>query len=291
MIAIFKRDFRSLFTNVIGWVFLSVLCAFFGLYFLIYNLVHGQPYLSYALSGLCPVILIVTPILCMRVFSEERKNKTDQLIFTAPVSPFKIVFGKFLSVAAVYTIAMIFIAFSPIVLELYGASALLQNYVALFGVYIFGLACIAISIFVSTLTKSQIITVILSFVILFVGYMMDGILALIIQEDNLLSKILNCLSLSKPMQNYLNGMFDIKGLVYYVLVVALFLFLAYCVIQKRRWTISKQVLARSLSRGASLVLAIVLAIAVNVAVTYIPDNYTHLDATATRVYTLSDEGK
>ena len=291
MIAIFKRDFRSLFTNVIGWVFLSVLCAFFGLYFLIYNLVNGQPYLSYALSGLCPVILIVTPILCMRVFSEERKNKTDQLIFTAPVSPFKIVFGKFLSVAAVYTIAMIFIAFSPIVLELYGASALLQNYVALFGVYIFGLACIAISIFVSTLTKSQIITVILSFVILFVGYMMDGILALIIQEDNLLSKILNSLSLSKPMQNYLNGMFDIKGLVYYVLVVALFLFLAYCVIQKRRWTISKQVLARSLSRGASLVLAIVLAIAVNVAVTYIPDNYTQLDATATRVYTLSDEGK
>ena len=121
MIAIFKRDFRALFTNVIGWIFISVLCAFYGLYFFIYNLYNGMPYLSYPLSGICSIIIIVTPILCMRVFSEERKNKTDQLIFTSPVSPIKIVFGKFMAVAAAFTIAVAFMAFSPIVLEVYGA--------------------------------------------------------------------------------------------------------------------------------------------------------------------------
>ena len=78
MIAIFKRDFRSLFTNVIGWIFISVLCAFFGLYFLVTNLLNGMPYLSYSLSGVAPIVIIVTPILCMRVFSEERKNNRSR---------------------------------------------------------------------------------------------------------------------------------------------------------------------------------------------------------------------
>ena len=291
MIAIFKRDFKSLLSNVVGWIYLSVLLAFYGLYFLLYNLIQGQPYLSYALSGISPIIIIVTPILCMRVFSEERKNKTDQLLFTSPVSPFKIILGKYLSVAAIFLIATVFMAISPFVLEIYGASALGQNLIALLGVFLFGLACIAISLFVSTLTGSQIIAVILSFVILFVGYMIDGILGLIFQEENLLSKILGCLSLSKPMQNFLNGMFDLKGLIYYVIVILLFLFLAYCVVQKRRWVINKQSALRALSRGATLVITIVLAIVVNVAVTYIPDKYMQFDATATGVYTLSDEGK
>ncbi len=291
MIAIFKRDFKSLFTNVIGWIFISVLCAFFGLYFLLYNLINGMPYLSYALSGIAPIVIIVTPILCMRVFSEERKNRTDQLIFTAPVSPLQIIIGKFLAVACTFTIAVVFMAFSPIVLEVYGASALGQNYVALLGFYLFGLACIAIALFVSTLTRSQIISVILSFVILFVGYMMDGILGLIFTEENFLTKILDFLCISKPYQNFLNGIFDIKALIYYVLIIVLFIFFIYCVIQKRRWTMSKQVLTRSLSRGASIVLAIAIAVFANLGISYIPDKYMEFDATATGIYTVSKQGK
>ena len=155
MIAIFKRDFRSLFTNVIGWIFISVLCAFFGLYFLVTNLLNGMPYLSYSLSGVAPIVIIVTPILCMRVFSEERKNRTDQLIFTAPVSPLQIILGKYMAVACAFTIAVVFMAFSPIVLEVYGASALGQNYIALLGFYLFGLACIAVALFVSTLQEAR----------------------------------------------------------------------------------------------------------------------------------------
>ena len=291
MIAIFKRDFRSLFTNVIGWIFVSVLCAFFGLYFLIYNLVNGYPYLSYSLSGICSILLIVTPILCMRIFTEERKNKTDQLIFTSPVSPIKIILGKYLAVALTFTIACAFIGLSPIVLEVYGASAIGQNYVALLGFYLFGLACIAIALFVSTLTKSQIISVILSFVILFVGYIADSVLGMIFTEENFISKIFDVICLAKPLQNFLNGIFDVKAIIYYALVVVIFLFFTYCVIQKRRWTLSKQALTRFLSRGAAVVVSIVIVIAVNVGVSYIPDKYLQFDATATGIYTLSDEGK
>lgn len=291
MIAIFKRDFRSLFTNVIGFIFVSVLCAFFGLYFLVYNLLNGMPYLSYPLSGIAPIIIIVTPILCMRIFSEERKNRTDQLIFTAPVSPIRIIVGKYLSVACAFTIAVVFMVLSTIVLEVYGASALLQNLVAILGIYLFGLACIAVASFVSTLTRSQIICVILSFIILFASYIMDSILSLIFTEENFLSKILDTICISKPLQSFLNGVFDIKAIIYYLVVIVLFIFLSYCVIQKRRWTISKQVIRRSLSRAASLVIAIVLAIGVNVGISYIPENYMEFDATATGIYTLSKQGK
>lgn len=291
MIAIFKRDFRSLFTNVIGWIFISVLCAFFGLYFLVTNLLNGMPYLSYSLSGVAPIVIIVTPILCMRVFSEERKNRTDQLIFTAPVSPLQIILGKYMAVACAFTIAVVFMAFSPIVLEVYGASALGQNYIALLGFYLFGLACIAVALFVSTLTRSQIISVILSFIILFLGYMMDGILGLIFTEENFLSKIFDFICISKPLQNFLNGIFDIKAVVYYVLLIVLFIFITYCVIQKRRWTISKQSITRSLSRGLSLVLAIVIAVFANLGISYIPEKYTEFDATATGIYTISKQGK
>lgn len=291
MTAIFKRDLRSLFTNVIGWIFISVLCAFFGLFFLIYNLLNGSPYMSYPLSNICSIVIIVTPILCMRVFTEERKNKTDQLIFTAPVPPIKIIIGKYLSVAATFTMAVLFMAIAPIVLEFYGAGALGQNYTALFGFYLFGLAAIAIALFMSTLTKSQIISVIISFIVLFVAYISDSLFDLIFTEENLLSKILYCISIGKPMQSFLNGVFDLKAVIYYVLLIVLFIFFTYCVIQKRRWSISKNVISRLVSRTLAIIIAIVLFFGINVGISYIPDNYMEFDATSNKVYTISDEGK
>lgn len=291
MIAIFKRDFKSLFNNVVGALFVSILCGFFGLFFLIYNLLSGYPYLSYPISSISTVVIILTPILCMRVFTEERKNKTDQLIFTSPVSAGKIVVGKFLSVALTYTIAIAFIALSPIVLEIYGANALGQNYTSIFGFYIFGLACIAIALFVSTFTKSQIISVIASFVVLFVGYILDSLLGMIFQSENFISRVFNCLCIARPLQNFLNGIFDFKALIYYVLVIVLFLFLSYCVINKRRWTLSKQVINRIISQAAAILISVVIFIAINVSVSYIPDTYMQLDVTSNSVYTMSDEGR
>lgn len=83
MFAVLKREFRSYFQNVIGWLFVAALMALFGLYFYVYNLRQGYPYLYYTLSAITIIFMIAVPILTMRSFAEDRKNKTDQLMLTA----------------------------------------------------------------------------------------------------------------------------------------------------------------------------------------------------------------
>ena len=106
MLAIFKREFKAYFQTVIGWLAIAIILALYGLYFYVYNLSGGYPYISYALSSISFILLIAIPLLTMRSLSEERKNKTDQLMLTAPVSVGKIVLGKYLAIVAVFSIDM-----------------------------------------------------------------------------------------------------------------------------------------------------------------------------------------
>lgn len=103
MFAVLKREFRSYFQNVIGWLFVAALMALFGLYFYVYNLRQGYPYLYYTLSAITIIFMIAVPILTMRSFAEDRKNKTDQLMLTAPVPVAKVVLGKYLAMLAVFS--------------------------------------------------------------------------------------------------------------------------------------------------------------------------------------------
>lgn len=102
MFAIFKREFKSYFQNITGWLFIAAVTALYGLYFFANNLRGGYPYISYALSGIGFIMLIAVPILTMRSLSEERHSRTDQLILTAPVSVGKVVVGKYLAMGAVF---------------------------------------------------------------------------------------------------------------------------------------------------------------------------------------------
>ncbi len=120
MLAIFKREFKSYFQNVIGWLFVAALLAVYGLYFYVYNLKNGYPYISYDLKGIGFIMMIAVPILTMRSLSDEKKTKTDQLMLTSPVSVGRIVAGKYLAMAAVYTIDIALFVLSPLVLSIYG---------------------------------------------------------------------------------------------------------------------------------------------------------------------------
>lgn len=124
MLAILKREFRSYFQSVIGWLFLAATLSIFGLYFYVYNLVYGYPNISSTLSSITFIFLITVPVLTMRVLAEEQKNKTDQLILTAPVSVGKIVAAKFLAMGAVFTIAVAVIAVTPLILSAFGTGSL-----------------------------------------------------------------------------------------------------------------------------------------------------------------------
>lgn len=95
MIAILKRELKAYFTSVIGWIFMAAFFFVFNLYFVANNLIYGTPYLSYSLNNVAFVLLIIIPILAMRSMSDDRRTKTDQLLYTSPVSVPKVILGKF----------------------------------------------------------------------------------------------------------------------------------------------------------------------------------------------------
>ena len=104
MLAIYKRELKSYFQSMIGCVFIAFLVAFAGIYFMAYNLNAGYPYFSYTLSGVLIVFLVGIPLITMKSFSEERRNKTDQLLLTAPVSLRQVVMGKYLAMVSVLAV-------------------------------------------------------------------------------------------------------------------------------------------------------------------------------------------
>ena len=124
MRAIYKRELKSYFDSMIGYLFIAFLVFFLGIYFLAYNLSGGYPYFSAALSGLTTMMMIAVPILTMRSFSEDRKNKTDQLLFTAPVSVWGIVWGKYLSMVTVFAIPTAVFCLCPLIIRANGTAYL-----------------------------------------------------------------------------------------------------------------------------------------------------------------------
>lgn len=289
MLAILKREVKSLFWNVTGWLFIGITLALYGLYFFVYNLSYGYPYISYSLSAISFIFLITVPVLTMRVLAEEKHAKTDQLLLTAPVSVGKIVFGKFLALAFVYTICVAVICVSPLVLMAYGEVPLLETYTGIFGFWLYGMTCIAIGLFVSSMTESQVISAVITFVLLFAGYMMSSICSVLSSTGNLLTKILGCYDLYSPLDEFLNGTFSVTGIVYYVSVITLVLFLSCQAIQKRRWTVSRKMLSTSVFSTGMIVIAVAAAVGLNFLAASLPTNYTQLDATSKKIYSITED--
>ncbi|MCI5494383.1 MAG: Gldg family protein [Lachnospiraceae bacterium] len=291
MSAIFKREFKAYFQSVIGWLFLAVTLCLYGLYFYVYNLVYGYPSTSNTLSAISFIFLITVPLLTMRILAEERKNKTDQMILTAPVSVGKVVAAKYLAMAAVYTIVIAVIAVTPLILSAFGTVAFGESYAALLGFWLYGLSCIAIGMFLSSLTESQVIAAVITFAALFVGYMMGSICGLISSSGNLLTKILGCYDLTSPLDNFSSGMFDLSGVIYYLTLIVLFLFLTVQSIQKRRWSMSVKKIGLGVFSTGMVAFAVALAVVVNLVMQALPTTITQLDATSNHLYSMTDDTK
>lgn len=291
MLAIFKREFKSYFQNVIGWLFVAALLAVYGLYFYVYNLKNGYPYISYNLKGIGFIMMIAVPILTMRSLSDEKKTKTDQLMLTSPVSVGRIVAGKYFAMAAVYTIDIALFALSPLVLSIYGKVALSEAYVALFGYWLYGLSCIAVGLFISSISESVIISAILTFAALFLSYMMQSITGLISSSGNLLTKVLNCFDLYTPFENFVSGCFSVTSTAYYVTVILLLCFLTTQSIQKRRWAFSKKMIGTGAFSAGMIVIMCAICVVVNLVVTALPAKYTSIDCSATKLYSLTSDTK
>lgn len=232
MTAIYKREMRSYLTSPVGYVFLAVFYAISGYYFFATSLVGNTTDMSYVFSNLFSIVIFLVPMLTMRLFSEERRQKTEQALFTAPVRFTGIVMGKFLACLTMYMMGMGITLVYFLVLcafRIPDAAVFFGNFL---GLGLLGAALCAIGIFISSLTESQVIAA--------VGSLAIGLLLLFsnsftpVVSNQLVSKlILNC-SFYEHYLDFTRGLLNLADLTFFVSMTGLFLFLTVRHLERRR---------------------------------------------------------
>ncbi|MEG2295556.1 MAG: ABC transporter permease subunit, partial [Oscillospiraceae bacterium] len=187
MLAIFKREIYTYFTTPIGYVFLAIFYLLSGYFFLALCLLYDTSDLTYVFAQLFTVIIFLVPILTMRLFSEDLRNKTDQLLLTSPISLFSLVMGKYLSALTVYTIGISCVFVYSGVIASFTPPAwpmIIGNFL---GLFLLGAALIAIGMFISSLTENQVIAAVAGFGIGLMLILFDAIISII--PSNFIKKI------------------------------------------------------------------------------------------------------
>lgn len=179
MTAIFKKEVKGYLTSMTGYIFIFIVLVLEGIYFTAYNIQSAYPVFSSTLSAITFIFLILIPILTMKSIAEERKQKTDQLLLTSPTSLSKIVLGKYFALLVIYLIPMAIISFYPLIMGKYGTVSYAMAYLGIFGFLLLGFAQISIGLFLSSITENPVIAAVITFIILFVSYMMSGVASLI----------------------------------------------------------------------------------------------------------------
>ncbi len=289
MKAVIKRELKSYFTSVLGWIFLAAFVFVFDLYFWVYNINMGYAYISYALSGSTFIFLIIIPILSMRSMAEDRRTKTDQLLYTSPVSIPKIIIGKYLAMVIVLSIAMAWVCVCPLIMHIFGSVPFGESYAAILGIWLFGLLSLAIGLFLSAVTESQVIAAVLSFAVLFLGYMMSSIINTVSSTGNILTKILGCLSTTNALSDFTSGILTVSGIVYYLSGSVLFIFFTCQLVQKYRWSVSSKKVRRGVFNIGFVIIGAAVVVVVNVLVAQLPDSIKEIDVTNQKLYSLTQD--
>lgn len=232
--AIFRREVQSYFTSPIGYIFLAAFYACAGLFFSLTSLQYGSTDMSGMFNMLLMALLVLVPILTMRTLSEDKKQKTDQCLLTAPVSLFGLVMGKFLAAYLIYCIGVAITFVHAIVVSTYNEPDWLLVFGNITGLLLLGGAFIAVGVFVSSLTENQIVAAVVSFVALVVLYLFNAVASLI--PIQWIAKIISELSFSSRYYEFTTGLFDFSNVLFYLSAMAAFLFLTIRVLEKRRWS-------------------------------------------------------
>ncbi|MCL1864152.1 MAG: ABC transporter permease [Defluviitaleaceae bacterium] len=175
MLAIYKKEMRTYFTNMMGYVFLAFLLLLIGIFFTLLNVRSLDGNFHFVLANVTVFFFILVPVLTMRLFSEEIRQKTDQLLFTSPLTVTGIVLGKFFAALSLFLIGVIATIVMPLLLLSYGELPVAQIVGTYIGFVLLGAACIAVGVFVSVLTESQIIAAVGSMGAIFVMFLIDAI--------------------------------------------------------------------------------------------------------------------
>lgn len=234
MTAVFKRDFRAYFTSPVGYVFCAIFLCLFNVFFYLTNVLMNSSDLSSAFSNMLMYTMFLVPVLTMRLFAEDFKLKTDQLLFTSPVKLSGIVLGKFFASYAVFAIAMCFTLIYSVIISMFGVPVVgvaVGNYVAFFAITA---AFFAIGLFISSLTESQIVAGIISWGVFLGLYILDLAKGMI--NIPWLQTLLGWISMFSRYKTYTRGVFSFTDFLFYISVCVVFLFLTVRLLEKKRWS-------------------------------------------------------
>lgn len=234
MLAIIKREILSYFSSATGYIILAAFYVFGGFYFYMTSLASNTTDLSYTFSSLFIILIFIIPILTMKLFSEEKKQKTDQALLTAPISLTSMTLGKYFAAIIMYLFCITITLIYAIIVSFFNSpdwAIFASNFL---GIFLLGSALIAIGMFLSSITESQIIAAI--------GGVVIGVLMLFIESIahavsvEFISKFLNKISFMNYYDDFTLGIISLENVVFFLSVCILFVFFTIRVFEKKRWS-------------------------------------------------------
>ena len=284
MTALFKREFRSYFQGVRGYLFVSLFLVFLGIFVTLYNFAYANTSIAYALYDMIPILALITPILTVNVFSEERKSGAYRLIYSLPIKNSHIVIAKYLALVAVFAIPFSFSAALPLVFNFFAEIDFIQSYTALLALFLLEAALIAVLVFIASLSDNRWVSLSVSYGTVIVLYFAN-ILRLSFANGYLL-RALSVVTFFGDFEGIIYGTFDILTVIYYLSVIAVLLTLSVFALKKRRFGGDR---TKKSSFGWISVLLVGAVLMLNVSSVFLPRGYTEADITANDMHTVSRE--
>lgn len=232
MKAIFKRELRAYFTSMLGYVFLTIFLLLTGAMFYVINLYRATSTMTGFFLNINVWTVFLLPMLTMRMFSEDRKLKTDQLLLTAPISVWEMVLGKYFAAAAMLLIGTAVTLLYPVIISLFGALPVAETISCYIGFILLCMAIISIGSFMSSLTESQIVSAISTYGILIILMFLGNLAASVSNEA--IVRVLLWLSPMQRFSEFTMGILSLDSVIYYISIIVLFLFLTVMSFEKRR---------------------------------------------------------
>lgn len=287
MIAVFKRELNAYFKGIMGYLAAAFLLIFAGIYTMAYNLSGFYSNFEYVLSAISFIYLIAVPVLTMRSIAEEKRTKTDQLLYSMPISMTGVVIGKYLAMLVVLLIPVLIMGAYPVILSSFGDISFKTAYSALGAYFLLGASLLSIGLFVSAVTESQVTSAVITLVVMLMLYFMSSLASFVsgtafaslvclcvcvcvfamafrvLTRNSLLSltvaaagvgglylwyafdssafsglfpKIMEAISVFDRFDVFIEGVFDVTAIVYYLSVIVVFLFMSVQAMEKRRWS-------------------------------------------------------
>lgn len=234
MVAILKRELSSYFNSAVAYVVMAVYFLFSGLFFSMICIENDTSSLSYVFVNMFIIILFIIPIITMKSFSEEKRQRTDQALLTSPTSLFEIVMGKFLGALILFAICSLIFVVYALVISFFTSPDWAVVLCTVLGLLLLGSALIAIDIFISVLTESMIISAVAGMGVGLLIYMLSNLSSNITVDW--IATIVKKIDFLTYYTNFTYGMLNLTDIIFFLSVTGLFLFFTARVLEKRRWS-------------------------------------------------------